>query len=280
VRPEHIAAARERLAGTRPGRGPLDGARRDGHGLASAAPAPRPAPWTDRRRRPLYPLPFPDLTAEPGVYVPTVPSLMAWRYLFREGVGARQRCLDVGCGTGILAVQLALNGAAHVHAIDIDERAVACTLGNAFRNGVEHRVTAATVDLYPWVPEERYEVVVASLLQHPADPLAHVSGHRRIDYWGRNQIDQLIGKLPEALAPEGVAYIVQLSILSQLRTMELLAAAGFAAQVVDYTMFPFPPELEEGRAQVLRVEELSDAHHLSVGEHRIMVAYLLEVAAG
>ena len=69
-----------------------------------------------------------------------------------------QRCLDVGCGTGILAVQLALNGAAHVHALDIDDRAVANTLANAFRNGVADRVTAATVDLFPWVPEERYEV--------------------------------------------------------------------------------------------------------------------------
>ena len=45
---------------------------------------------------------------------------MVWRYLFREGVGAHQRCLDVGCGTGILGVQLALNGASHVRAIDVD----------------------------------------------------------------------------------------------------------------------------------------------------------------
>ena len=49
---------------------------------------------------------------------------MAWRYLYDQGVGAHQRCLDVGCGTGILGIQLALNGASHVRAIDIDERAV------------------------------------------------------------------------------------------------------------------------------------------------------------
>ena len=36
-----------------------------------------------------------------------------------------QRCLDVGCGTGLQTVQLARNGAAHVHAIDVDQRAVA-----------------------------------------------------------------------------------------------------------------------------------------------------------
>ena len=80
-----------------------------------------------------------------------------WRHLFREGIGSHQRCLDIGCGTGLLTVQLALNGAAHVNAIDLDERAVANTLTNAFRNGVAERVTAAAVDLYPWVPEERYD---------------------------------------------------------------------------------------------------------------------------
>ena len=61
---------------------------------------------------------------------------MTWRYLFREAIGAHQRCLDVGCGTGLLGIQLALNGAAHVLAVDIDQRAVANTLGNAFRNDV------------------------------------------------------------------------------------------------------------------------------------------------
>ena len=96
---------------------------------------------------------------------------MAWRYVFGEGIGAHQRCLDIGCGTGILAVQLALNGAAHVRALDIDDRAVANTLANAFRNDVADRVTAQTVDLFPWVPEERYEVIVASLYQKPTDPV-------------------------------------------------------------------------------------------------------------
>jgi SAM-dependent methyltransferase len=204
---------------------------------------------------------------------------MAWRHLFREGIGAHQRCLDVGCGTGILGVQLALNGAAHVRAIDVDRRAVANTLTNAFRNGVDDRLTATVVDVYPWTPEERYEVVVASLHQQPADPVNAVSTHRAVDYWGRNLLDQLIGKLSDALAPEGVAYVMQLSILSQQRTAELLEAGGFRAEVVDHVMFGFPPELVAARAHIARVEELSDANHVVVGERDVIVAYLLEVTA-
>ena len=87
-----------------------------------------------------------------------------------EAGWADKRCLDVGCGSGLLAVQLALNGAEHVHAIDIQRRAVANTLANAFRNGVADRVSGAEVDLYMVEPEERYDLVVASLYQMPVDP--------------------------------------------------------------------------------------------------------------
>jgi S-methylmethionine-dependent homocysteine/selenocysteine methylase len=278
VGPEHIAAARERLAGTRPGRrraAPTEPAA--GPGAAATAAQVPVSSWTDKRGRELYPLDFPDLVCDPGVFVPGAASFLAWRYLAREGIGAHQRCLDAGCGTGILTVQLALNGAAHVHAIDIDERAVANTLANAFRNGVSDRVSAAAADLLPWTPEERYEVVVASLHQQPADPFQQTSTHRPVDYWGRILLDQLLGKLGQALAPEGVAYVVQLSVLSREATDRLLAAAGLVATVVDVGLFPFPPELEGARTQIRRVEELSDAFHVELGGHDVMAAYLLEV---
>jgi S-methylmethionine-dependent homocysteine/selenocysteine methylase/SAM-dependent methyltransferase len=273
VTPDHIAAAKAVLEDTRPGRArPQVDLNGNGH----AAPAP-PAPWTDRRGRPLYPIAFPDLVCEEGVWPPASSSFLAWRYLQAEAIGAHQRCLDVGSGTGILGVQLALNGAAHVHAIDVDDRAVANTRDNAFRNGVADRMSVARVDLYPWVPEERYEVIVASLLQTPSDPFQQVHSHGPVDYWGRNAFDQLLAKLPQALAPEGVAYVVQLSILSQERTAQLLAASGFEATVVDYDLFPFPEAFKAERAQIDRVEELSDAYHLHMSGQDAVVAYLLEI---
>jgi hypothetical protein len=73
---------------------------------------------------------------------------------------------------------------------------------------------------------------------------------------------------------------MQLSILSQRRTAELLRDAGLRAQVVDYAVFPFPPELDDQREQIERVEALSDAHHLRIGDRGLVVAYLLEIRAG
>ncbi len=277
VGPAHIGAARELLEQAVPAKPtPAAASFSLPDLLLPCEPAPAPA-WTDRRGRSLYPLPFPDLVTDAGVVAPCSASLMAWRHLYDQGIGAHQRCLDVGCGTGILGIQLALNGASHVRAIDIDKRAVRNTETNANRNGVGERMTVARIDIFPWVPEERYEVIVASVDQTPVDPEQHVAGHRPIDYWGRTPLDPVLTKLADALAPEGVAYVVQLSILSRRRTVELLAAAGLEVRVAEYAVFPFPLELHEHRAQIDRVEELSDATHPRAGDHHLLVAYLLEI---
>jgi SAM-dependent methyltransferase len=212
-----------------------------------------------------------------GVFVPSQGSFLVWKHLFANGIGAGARCLDVGCGSGLQTVQLALNGATHVHGIDLDPEAVNVTMTNAFRNGVADRVSVATADLFAWLPDERYDVIVASLFQTPVDPGEASIGHRPLDYWGRSGVDHLIGILPEALAPGGEAYIMLLSILSGRRTVRQLAAHGLTSEVTDYALFPFSDHFAESRDQIERVERLSDAHHLRIGPTEVMVAYLVRV---
>jgi S-methylmethionine-dependent homocysteine/selenocysteine methylase/SAM-dependent methyltransferase len=275
VRPEHLLAARAALADTKPGHDrPAHLSAR--HGAAGGRRGPAAA-WEDVRGRTMFPLDMPEIDVEEGVFVPTQGSFLTWKYLHREAVGAHQRCLDIGCGSGLLTVQLARNGAAHVHAIDIDARSVKNTLTNAFRNGVADRVSAATQDLYPWVPEERYDVIVASLYQTPVDPFEQVTTHRPLDYWGRNLLDHLIRMLPEALADDGTAYMMQLSIIGQRRTAELLSQLGYQARVVDFSFFEFSDLFSDKSDQIARVEEHSDAYHLRFGAADVMVAYLLEI---
>jgi S-methylmethionine-dependent homocysteine/selenocysteine methylase len=200
VTPEHIAAVVQAVEGTKPGRKrpPLD------ERLLGLEPEPPPAEsWRDALGRVVFPLPFPRLTVDEGVFVPTTGSYLVWKTLFENGAGRGQTCLDVGCGSGILSVQLALNGAARVHAIDIDEAAVANTLANGFRNGVADLLTGEAIDLYHWEPEERFDLIVASLYQMPVDPYEEASGHRPLDYWGRNLLDHFIGLLPRLLADGG-----------------------------------------------------------------------------
>ena len=273
--PEHLGAVTKAVAGTKPGRrrpalaGGLDGEPR--------TKAPGLPPWPDEQGRAVNPLPFPKLTVDPGVFVPTHGSYLCWKYLFSSGLGEGKRCLDVGCGCGILAVQLALNGASHVHAIDLDPAAVANTLANAFRNGVSDRVGGEDVDVYEWQPEERFDIVVASLYQMPVDPFSEPTGHRPLDYWGRTMLDHFLRSLPNVLAEDGRAYVMQLSIVGGQETSRLLEQVGLQHRVVDFGFFPFGPLFEANKEQITRVEGLSDAYHLTLGGQDVMVAFLLEI---
>jgi len=276
VTPDHIAAVRSAVVEDPPPRSATTLLRREAS-VAHLEPPSALQPWRDDRGQILYPAPFPEITLDPGVFVPTQGSLLVWHHLFRSGVGAGKRCLDVGCGSGILAIQLAQNGAEHVHAIDVDRRAVINTMTNAFRSGLSDQITTAEVDLYVWEPAERYDLIVASLYQMPVDPYEEYSGHRPLDFWGRNVFDHFLRLLPRALADAGVAYVMQLSIISQHQTLELLQEEGLEASVVDFRIFPFPSAFERNEKQIERVEQLSDAYHLRVGDEELVVAYLLEV---
>jgi len=279
TRPEHIGAARDALAGTLPGRDrPATPPHADLFRAGADAGAPAaPSGLADRRGRALHPVPFPAIAAHPGVAAAIPGTYLMWRHLLEERVGAQQRCLDVGSGSGLQTVQLALNGAAHVHAIDVDERAVANTLDNAFRNGVAESVTGEAADLYPWLPGERYEIVVANLPQVPVDPASQLSSHRPIDYWGRGLVDQVLAKLPDALAEEGRALVTLTSLLSQTRTSELLGELGLRAEVVAWEVGPQPPAYRPGEEHLAHVEELGDGYRLHVGGDTALVTYLVEI---
>lgn len=67
--------------------------------------------------------------------------------------------LDVGCGTGVLAVAAAVLGASPVVAVDIDPVAVAATVTNAARNEVDvTAVVGSTTDA-----EGRFDLVLANV---------------------------------------------------------------------------------------------------------------------
>ncbi len=73
-----------------------------------------------------------------------------------------QDVIDVGCGTGVLAVTAAMLLDLPVRAIDVASAAVEATIDNARRNRVDHLVHVDSTDLAN--VEDDYDVVMANIL--------------------------------------------------------------------------------------------------------------------
>jgi release factor glutamine methyltransferase len=79
--------------------------------------------------------------------------------------------LEVGSGTGVIAVTAALRGCVQVTAVDISEAAVRNTLLNVHRHGVEHRVRVLHSDLFDALDAgERFDVIFwnSNFIEPPA----------------------------------------------------------------------------------------------------------------
>jgi ribosomal protein L11 methyltransferase len=80
--------------------------------------------------------------------------------------GTRQSFLDLGTGSGILAIAATKLGYAPVHAVDFDPECVRVANANARVNRVEHQLKIARGDVtkLPLKPRRRYDLVCANLI--------------------------------------------------------------------------------------------------------------------
>src|SRR6056297_3255068 len=100
-----------------------------------------------------------------GDHPTTLLSLRAVRRVFERSTSDRSAVvdvLDVGCGTGVIAVVGALLSERPVRAIDVASAAVEATLDNARRNGVGDRIEVDTTDLA--AIDSEHDLVVANIL--------------------------------------------------------------------------------------------------------------------
>ncbi len=115
----------------------------------------------------------PGMAFGTGLHPTTRLCLVALEALAARGALAGRRVLDVGCGSGILAIAAARLGAAEVLGVDTDPIAIEATEANAARNGVA-KCVAARVGSLPAAGGPRDVVLanlIASLLVALAGPL-------------------------------------------------------------------------------------------------------------
>jgi len=116
------------------------------------------APFHAPARTPLEVVVMPKMSFGTGHHATT--CLMASGVLDRDTKGLRG--LDMGSGTGVLAIVAALRGAASVDAVDIDEWAYENCAENVRANGVGERVTPLLGDVGT-IAGRRYDFILANI---------------------------------------------------------------------------------------------------------------------
>jgi ribosomal protein L11 methyltransferase len=123
--------------------------------------------------------------------------------------GAVAHALDVGTGSGILAIAAARLGAATVSAIDVDPDAVAAARANALRNGVADRVRVEVASPEVWAGPPA-ALVLANLLGADLVALAPVLARCSAIPSGLIAGGLLVHEVPVVVAsfvPEGFALV-------------------------------------------------------------------------
>ena len=112
----------------------------------------------------------PGMAFGTGLHPTTRLCLAALEPLADDGRLVGARVLDVGCGSGILAIAALKLGAAAALGLDTDPIAVEATTANARRNGLARRLRAIEGSLP--IGEPPFDVVLANLIAGVLVPLA------------------------------------------------------------------------------------------------------------
>ncbi|MET9497942.1 HemK2/MTQ2 family protein methyltransferase [Streptomyces sp. NPDC006552] len=190
----------------------------------------------------------PRLLAPRGVYAPQYDTDLLLRALGEEQVGPRTDVLDLGTGTGALAVAAARLGA-RVTAVDRSWRAVWTARLNARINRTT--VTVRHGDLCASFTPGSFDLIVSNPPYVPApSPLVPRTGPARA--WdggldGRAVVDRVCDAAPRALRPGGVLLMVHSALCDASASLRRLTGLGMDAAVIDKAHVPFGPVLRERR---------------------------------
>lgn len=174
-------------------------------------------------------LEVPPSVFHPGVFVTSGMFAAHLRRLDLRG----KRAVEIGTGSGILALSAALAGADKVVALDINPNAVHAARINAATNGVADRVEARLSNLFSAVtPDERFDLIISSPPSFAGEPV-DIADHAWVAGPGYCHLRDLFGSARRHLAAGGE----MLLLLSSDTNIPLLRAwaqeAGFSWQQIE-----------------------------------------------
>jgi release factor glutamine methyltransferase len=214
------------------------------------------------------------LLRPPGVYRAESDTDMLIDVIRRGWFAAGRDVLDVGTGSGVLALAAARAGARSVTAVDLSLRSVAATWLNCRVRGAA--VTVRRGDLFAPVAGLRFGLVVANPPYVPART-ARLPRHRKARCWdagrdGRALLDRICAGVADVLAPDGDVLLVHSAVCGTELTLDALDRVGLVPQVLAKATVPFGPVMR-ARAALLESRGLIAAGQredelVVVGAHR------------
>jgi methylase of polypeptide subunit release factors len=172
------------------------------------------------------------LTVRPTVFHPRYFISSECFAEFIGGLDLKGKCVvDVGTGSGVLALAAARAGAERVVATDINPNAALTAAENARANGMEDCVAAVCSNLLAaFSPRPLFDVVLSSPPKHAGEPrdVADRGWHAGPRY---RDIAELFDQARERLKPGGRLYVMVSSDSDLNLFATLIERAGFCARL-------------------------------------------------
>ena len=183
-----------------------------------------------------------ELTIPRAVHTPPPSSIVLARLI---DVRPGDTVLDLGCGSGLLAIAAAKLGARRVVATDVDPDALKATRENARRHGVADRVVTREGSWLEAAGEEPFAVIMGT---PPQTPGPRPFGPRYGGWDGADHLVHIAGAARDHLARRrGRLWMLAVSLANPERLRRVLAANFHDVRIVHKTDREFSAAEYESR---------------------------------
>ena len=178
------------------------------------------------------------ITCRDGVGPPTPYSLFLAEHI-PEIPGSK--VVDVGTGSGILAIVARLQGAALVYVLDTNAAAISLAMENAERNGVRDGLVHLPTDrsMIPLPAGETVDMVICNPAQLPLPEADRADSPFYAGKDGRLMIEGVIRDTPGRLSPGGRLLMTHNSLADWPASARLMEAQGLEPHVLAQRVLEF-----------------------------------------
>ncbi|MFH1391459.1 MAG: HemK2/MTQ2 family protein methyltransferase [Candidatus Diapherotrites archaeon] len=161
------------------------------------------------------------------VYFPSEDS-----YFLAENVSVPKNSfvIDLGCGSGIQSLNVLMQGASKVIAIDINEECLETTKNNCEQAGFAKKIFTLKSSLFENYSGEKADVIIFNPPYVISDEIKYLNldGGKK----GRETLDRFLKQFPKHLEKKGVCFFLQTDLNGYKETEKMLKSTRLKTKIV------------------------------------------------